>query len=475
MPEPSATEKTGRDDEYDLDLDDPFNFPDGRATHLQQIAFTLKVVACMSLVTWYIGQGFAGATTNATNMIGTAFWSVISEFATVIEMMYNSAGMCPRMLAMRSFCLWTVYNGSSGHFTKFETQAELGGQDHIRNGGYVQTRQQDAVQNLGYVAIFFSGLFHVYPRRYGQRSFFGRYCCEAFPTARGTKLMIVFLIVDVNLARLINTSIIGMSQVRSAVFQSVIMPVLLFAWKRLYYIMSCCFLLDDATFKNNGYLHYLLLTKLLGANLSVALGGVSVAQISQCFSFLGADWMLFFLRMALLLRWGQKQCPKAFNALLDSALSSMLQPMPRASKAMGPSPAMRQNQAYTCLLEGIALSMSFLWYFFIAYVGNYLIAGDERMTLIFRAKSILPVLILTVADMFQDFLSNRATDKFSSWTALFLHFSSRTYHIMFVMCFIAIGSQHQFRHAIAALSINEAGGFAPTTAWSVGYSQVWSF
>jgi hypothetical protein len=390
-------------------------------------------------------------------------------------MMYNKAGMHPRLFSIRVVAVTLLYCTTCPVITKFQVQGELGGQDHIRNGGYAQSRQQDANQNLGLAIVSWSVFFHLYPRRYGVRSFYGRYCCEAYPAARGGRIVLLFFLLDINIARLVSNTITGMGSTRSAVVQSVVLPMMLFAWKRIYYVIACVFLLDDSPFKNNGNVPYLLVTKLLGANLSVALGGVSVSQFSQCFSFLAIDWLLFFFRIGLLLRIGQKQCPKLFNQLLDSALSSMLQPMPNSSKAMGNAPAMRQNQAYTCLLEGITLSISFLWYLLIAYIINFLIAGDEKMTLIFRAKSILPVLVLTCADMIQDFLSNKATDKFSTWTVLFLNFTSGPYVPMWIAICLGVGSQMHFKIGIAALSITEAGGFMPITSWSVGYAQDWSF
>lgn len=358
-------------------------------------------------------------------------------------------------------------------FIKMPIQMEAGPQDHMHAGGVFQSRQQDSIQ-WGLPAMAAYVLCNYFPRRYGDRSFYGRYCCEAFPMARQLKVLICVILCDWTLARSICNVITGLASIRDAVFQSVILPLITFAWKRAYFLMTTVLFLEDNTVKNNGF-SWNFMTKILVGNFSVALGGCSAVSYAAMGSFMVADWVLFAFRSCLLLRIGQKQCTKVFNNLLESALSTLVTPLTRTRKSMGSSSALRQMQAFGCLSEGITLSISLMYHFVICYIINFAIAGDEKMALIFRARTVGIPLILLVADMIQDFCSSKYTDKFSSWTLLFCYFTSPTLLPYYIMVMLGVASHIKFKFAPAHIAVTEQFAYTITTNWNVGYSAKWFF
>lgn len=464
MPEPTAAKDSEREDEFDMENDDVFNYPDGTVAHITHVTYVLKALACLMLLTGYVAQERAGWKSMESQDWAGCFWgTTVSGMCASHELFYNMVGMHSRALNNRCIVFMSHFGTTVVLSNRQDLFATAGGQDHSHNGTYHATKVED-----NWPAVLFAAIVTIkcwiLPRRYGDRSFYGRYCCEAFQEGRMARIEVIFVMVEWQLARVVAPTISSLASIRDAAFQGVVYPLIVFGWKRVYYLLSSVLVLEDSCFKNNTVWH--IMTKLLSANFGVAGSGCGASELSAAASLIVMDWLLFGLRTSLLLRIGQKQCPKVFGPLLDSALSSIITPLNKPKKALGVSSAMRQCQAYTCILEGLTLSIAFSWFLLNAYILNYVIAGDERLVQLFPGRSILIPLVLTFADVLQDLAGSRATDKFSSWTTIFHYFWGPQLRLYTLLMFFHMCSHIRIKFAVTTMQVTMQRSVHPITSWN---------
>lgn len=286
------------------------------------------------------------------------------------------------------------------------------------------------------------------PRKYGTRSFFHRYCCEAFPHGRIYRCAALSITLCFN-------SFLWAAEISTMVYYDdspafvAVLPIIVFAFKRISFVLQVPNTQDDSCFKNYTCLAYCL-GLIMQLNVGVAGAACAARDFTETITFIVVDWANFALRTVLLLRVGQSAFPGLLRFLLAKQLENVPRPMYNPAASMGDAIAMRQMQAYFCILENITLTTDFI-YMFIFCVSVVYIAPDEL--LIFAnipSRNLGIPAIYLVSDFIQDFAGNKTSDKFSNWSTIYKGFFKKLAFLPFMVLmtfllgyFVLIGQTNQ--------------------------------
>jgi len=213
-------------------------------------------------------------------------------------------------------------------------------------------------------------------------------------------------------------SLAGRAGVPKPAAIQLMLPMIFFAWKRMCYILMLPINTDD-----NPHKYYLMIpasiTFMLWLNLSNGCASIGAETWADVANFVVIDWLLFFFRIGLCIRFGEKSCKKLFMALLKKQLENVLSPLPNHITAVGSKQAMRVHQAFFCLIEGETLTVCYM-----LLLGNYCVCGIERnmthmMSKVSPMRSSAVIFIFMALDLLQDIMGDKLMGKFSSWTFLY--------------------------------------------------------
>lgn len=135
------------------------------------------------------------------------------------------------------------------------------------------------------------------------------------------------------------------------------------------------------------------------------------------------------------MRWGRSVCPKLFDTILAKQLDNITTPMPNGRAALGDAVCMRLHHSFSCLMEGMTLTVC---YAILVVILAFGVAISSNVWLLFMAKYNAPyiVMVLWGVDFLQDIIVARGTHKFSDWSFVFLGLRSKKHvvHIYMVVC-----------------------------------------
>jgi len=247
-------------------------------------------------------------------------------------------------------------------------------------------------------------------------SAWGRYCCGGMKRVRVAKQVMLAVVVACALTVWITNWQAGIA-IEPGVMGQVVVPVSVFAFKKLCFFFDITVQMHDTPYKGHSYL-LAAVDGLLSFNIGISTASVGVRRWLDTFTYIGMDWTIFFLRIGVLGRVGMKQCPKLVSYYVAKQIENIPSPLPNNITAVGSKTAMVTTQAYLCLVEGETMTSNYALHV-IVFVFRWYGLQDNDMSLVFPLRSMGVIALFTGLDLIQDFGADRLTAKFSGWTWIY--------------------------------------------------------
>lgn len=446
MPEPQTGDEkrlSEMDDKFDLDRADPFDNGHGKSGFIRHARCLLTCFLPMMEIVEeeysYISPLVFMLPSHWIGWSNHGSWTVSFVFSNLYTDNLPARGFCPAASTLRStigkvVCSYIVICPLG----VWVTSAAMGGRRSVQGQTFLYDAHA-AICGWGAQVMYYHPLLCAClwwaPRKYGTRSFYHRYCCEYFQHARILRVCFISTLLGFN-AYILGARANSLDfEFDSKAFVQFVFPVIIFGFKRFQFMMQVPVTQDDAPFKNYTFIlmAYFIIFQL---NISVASAANAVSAYGDIASFVLIDWALFFFRVGLLLRVGQKAFPGVVRTLLVKTLENIPRPMFKSAESLGDATAMRLHQAYLCVCEGISLTVSFL--FVAAYVIMPVLISPSIMFIRINSpmRSAIVPIIYIISDGIQDVASNYSCGKFSNWS--FVYYGMFRSHYIHVCCFMSL-------------------------------------
>lgn len=424
MPEPV------KDDQFevmDLDRDDPFSDGiGGKVTILERLKFIfLPLIMNLWMIFHFILAGSPEGKTHQTQMYGLCSFTVsIGGCVTMIGAKMSCLGFCaaglkaalflPAVLSQQLGMLFVLAVKRENNWTETDAMSP-----DIMLGHGVHKTDTEFIHQCSSTFAFAFGL-NWFNRKYSTRNTYGRYCCEAFPLVRLTRIGCLQMQMQWSLFLFGKTiTVVTVYIQRGLIGEPLasLWPLAVFAWKRFYFLGTLVHNLTDTPFKNLCYIGaWILHLWIMNYQLCVTL--IGVPSFMKAITFIVTDWLVFASRMFGVMRLGMQTCPKLVTFFVKQQLDNVVTPLPNHVSAAGAKTAMRVNTCCTAMLEGEMMT-SALVFLMIIYVLNRIIFQRTEMDVLMPMRNVGIILLFLANSMTQDFMAEMATKKFSEWSYIY--------------------------------------------------------
>jgi hypothetical protein len=473
MPEPADGQKA--DDPWDRDVANPFETSDGHATIKDKMRF-IGVPALLTMHrTWmwlmvgnhdfgkrYVNWVLMDMMITLCGPIGTLTVSL-----GVRQLRY--LGIRPEAFSFRTTFLGMVFMGiilTTSCMPMMETPQSC----HLFSTHEWDQCSDDMVNRANFLICGLITMSCITPSGYRDYSAFGRYCCAVFPRIRLGRCFGLGQFFGL-LGYLFMKFFLNASTEPGA-FGEFVVPLLVFAWKRLNFTIDITLSGHDSPFKGHCLIQVVLDT-MLSLNLQITVAQVGVLRWSDVINYLLIDWVLFTLRVGVLIRVGMNSCPKLVTFMVSKQLENMPAPMPAHEEAVGPKSAMRVIQAFLCILEGETLSIMYLVHVLHLLI-LFVIAQRRELLGVAPLGSMGLVLTYVGLDIIQDLIADKVANRFSTWTFMYTagygSFFSKPFWIPVCMICASQGAQWIIqvgpRRCLLDADASRVAVAHPSMAWS---------